>query len=127
MSNSGWQYFDIEELRCKCGCGKMPMNTDFMQKVVAMRRELGFPFIVASAYRCPEYNARISSTGSAGPHTTGRAMDIRVSGHQAHALIASALRHGITGIGVSQKGPHASRFIHIDTVDNGPRPWVWSY
>lgn len=124
MGDSGWQYFDLDELRCKCGCGQALMNPDFMQKVVAMRRELGFPFVVASAYRCPEYDKRI---GGAGPHPTGKAMDIRVSGHQAHALIASATRHGITGIGVSQKGPHASRFVHIDTVDNGPRPWVWSY
>lgn len=124
MSDSGWQYFDLAELQCRCGCGKALMDKNFMARVVAMRRELGFPFRVASAYRCPEYDAKI---GGAGPHTTGQAMDLRISGHLAHALIASALRHGITGIGVAQKGPHESRFIHIDTVTNGPRPWIWSY
>lgn len=127
MGDSGWQYFSIHELTCKCGCGRALMDRDFMAKVVAIRRELGFPFIVASAYRCPEYNARISSTGPDGPHTTGRAMDIRVHGHHAHALVRCALEHGITGIGVHQKGAHESRFIHIDTVANGPRPWIWSY
>lgn len=124
MSDSGWQYFNLDELQCKCGCGKALMDKSFMQTIVAMRRELGFPFVVASAYRCPEYDKKI---GGAGPHTTGKAMDIRVSGHQAHALIGSAMRFGIKGIGVSQKGPHGSRFIHLDTVDTGPRPWIWSY
>ena len=31
------------------------------------------------------------------------------------------------GIGISQKGKHKSRFIHLDTIDSDNRPWVWSY
>ena len=127
MSDSGWEFFTREELQCKCGCGMMVMDPDFMRRIVGMRRDLGFPFPVASAYRCHIHNAKVSSTGFDGPHTTGGAIDIRVSGHQAHALIECAYRHGILGIGVSQKGAHASRFIHLDTVQNSPRPWVWSY
>lgn len=127
MSDSGWEFFTRAELQCKCGCGMMVMDNDFMRRIVAMRRDLGFPFRVSSAYRCHVHNAKVSSTGNDGPHTTGRAIDILVSGHQAHALVECAYRHGILGIGVSQKGPHESRFIHLDTVTNGPRPWLWTY
>ena len=96
-----------------------------MVKINAMRRELGFPFIVTSAYRCPEYNAQISSTGGDGPHTTGRAIDIAVSRKKAYKLLESAFDHGMTGIGVSQKGQ--VRFIHLDDLYNEYRPNVWSY
>jgi hypothetical protein len=32
---------------------------------------------------------------------------------------------GFTGIGVQQKG--SRRFIHLDVLQNPPRPNVWSY
>jgi len=31
------------------------------------------------------------------------------------------------GVGISQKGKHKSRFIHLDTIDSDNRPWIWSY
>lgn len=95
-----------------------------MDKVESLRVKLGFPFVVTSAARCPEYNAKVSSTGLSGPHTTGRAIDIGVRGKDALKLIHGALEAGFTGIGVNQKG--LSRFIHIDDLSEG-RPTVWSY
>jgi hypothetical protein len=37
---------------------------------------------------------------------------------------------GFAGIGISQKGPAAGRFVHIDMMQESetrPRPWIWSY
>ena len=123
-----YKYFSDKELSCHgvdCCGGLADMNHVFMIKLLAMRRELGFPFYITSAYRCPQHNSRISSTGDTGPHTTGQAVDILCMGHNAYRLIESALRHGMTGIGIKQKGPQ--RFIHVDDITGPVRPWIWSY
>lgn len=127
MTESRWQYFTVEELQCRC-CGQMHMDDEFMRHVVALRRELGFPFIVTSAYRCPAHNAVVSSTGASGPHTTGMAIDIAVSGRDALRLLEAALNtHYFTGAGIHQKGN--GRFIHLDALRGPeyPRPAIWSY
>lgn len=128
MTASPWQYFQIEELKCKCGCDKWLMDSAFMAKVVSLRRELGFPFVVTSAYRCPAHNQKVSTTGPNGPHTTGHAIDINVHHAQAIAFLRAALDHGFTGIGLNQKGPVTGRFIHLDDLGPPhPRPNCWTY
>lgn len=120
-------HFLSSELTCKCGCGMLP-KLDFMEKLETLRAIYGKPLKVTSAARCPEYNAKVSSTGLTGPHTTGRAIDVEIFGADAHQLLRIAMRHGnFTGIGVSQKGPHKSRFLHFDDIQGESRPWVWSY
>lgn len=124
-----WRHFTAEELGCRCGCGATweMMHPGFMTMIARMRHDLGFPLPVTSAYRCPAHDAQI---GGRGPHTTGRAIDIAVYGDRAHALLGASLAAGFTGIGISQHGPLAKRFIHLDTlkgVDGYPRPWVWTY
>ena len=75
----------------------------------------------------------VSSTGKNGPHvprTTGTmASDILIAGADALRLIDIARKHGISGVGISQRGTHAKRFIHIDTLseETHPRPTMWSY
>jgi len=131
MTPSPWKYFSLEELKCHCGkCGStgLEMDNDFMQWLVALREVLGFPFIVPSAYRCPAYNAQVSSTGLNGPHTTGKAIDIACSGAQSMQLERAALNAGVQGKGCNQKGD--GRFIHLDrcgAIDGLPRPASWSY
>ncbi len=119
--------FSSYEFKCKCGCGKSDMNRRFIETLQAIRDEYGKPIIITSGYRCPDHNSRVSSTGKTGPHTTGKAVDIAVSGNDAHKLLAVAIFNGMSGIGVKQKGPHDGRFLHLDTLTSGPRPWVWSY
>ena len=121
-----FKYFSTEELKCS-HCGKQGIDEYFMQKVENLREELGFPFPVTSAYRCPEHpiEARKSSPGA---HTTGMAIDIGVVGNEAYLLIEAAIRDNFTGIGINQKG--SSRFIHLDIIPHSvdrPRPWIWSY
>jgi len=127
-TDSAYQYFTIEELQCHgkdCCDGQYDMNHEFMVKLVSMRRELGFPLKLTSAYRCPLHNSRVSHTGETGPHTTGHSVDISIGGKKAFQVIACAIRHGMTGIGVKQHG--RDRFIHIDDLTGPTREWVWSY
>jgi zinc D-Ala-D-Ala carboxypeptidase len=124
----GYDYFTREEMVCPCGCGGLPCHK-FMLALDDTRDMLGFPLVVSSGYRCPLYNGLKSETGLDGPHTIGAA-DILIFGERALELITMAMVSGITGIGVSQNGPHASRFIHLDCLVNTsrhPRPWIWSY
>jgi uncharacterized protein YcbK (DUF882 family) len=101
-----------------------------MDRLQSLRTQYNKPMVVTSGYRCPDYNARISSTGRDGPHTHGRAADIAVVGNQARNVVGMAITRGFTGIGVKQNGPHDGRFIHLDDLQDGfagPRPWMWSY
>jgi uncharacterized protein YcbK (DUF882 family) len=93
-----------------------------------LREVYGKPLIVTSGYRCPQHNQRVSSTGPSGPHTTGLAVDLGVSGREAVTVLRLALSLGFTGIGVQQKG--GGRFLHLDMVPDShghKRPWIWSY
>lgn len=120
-------HFSDAELACRCGCGMLP-SQEFMWLVERVRVRYGKPLRVTSAARCPEYNAKVSRTGLSGPHTTGRAIDLGVSGQDALRLLRIALSEGFTGIGINQKG--AARFVHLDDLPNAdgqPRPWIWSY
>lgn len=99
----------------------MPEFKAFMENLMAMREALAFPFHINSGYRCPEYNAEISSTGLDGPHTKGAA-DISVAFERAYKLnkIAAELQ---MGIGLKQTGDVAGRFIHVDNL--GARIWTY--
>lgn len=139
MSDTRWPNFTRRELECRCGCGLMNMNEDFMDLIQALRADLGFAFIVTSASRCPEHDRAI---GGAGCHPLGLAIDIACYLERAFALQERALasRLGIfktlspmliTGIGVKQHGPIGARFLHLDAMPilrpDHPRPRVWSY
>ena len=120
--------FSASELACSC-CGKNEMTQETVDALQALRESIGKPLRLSSAYRCPKHNSKVSSTGKSGPHTTGKAIDIACSGKDAWELLSFAMiRSKIwKGIGVSQKGKHESRFIHLDTIEADNRPWVWSY
>ena len=59
-----------------------------------------------------------------GVHTLGQASDILISGERAMLLFEKARQIGFSGIGLSQRGPHQDRFVHLDTK---PRKALWSY
>lgn len=123
-----FKYFHISDFMCRCGCGTNKMESSVVFKLDALREECGFPLIVNSGYRCPEHNKEVSGTGETGPHTTGRAADVRVDRERAFKLLSLAAKHGFTGIGIQQKG--GGRYIHLDDLPNDieqPRPTVWSY
>ena len=105
--------FTFEEMKCR-GTGLCDMDPVFMEKLQLIRDEFGQPMYPSSGFRHPDWNEKVSSTGRHGPHTTGHAVDIVISGRDAIRLMAIAQKHGMTGIGVSQKGPHDKRFLHLE-------------
>ena len=117
-------YFTDKELSCKC-CDTNKFHRGTKAKLNDLREFLGFPFVVTSGYRCPEYNDKMGFTQT---HATGQAVDIAVSHDQAFQILSMASKFDFTGIGVKQKGK--GRFIHLDDLNKGhrrPRPHVWSY
>ncbi len=127
MTEWRWPDFIPSEFLCPC-CKTQQMDPGFLDKLQALRKAVNHPLHITSGYRCPKHNERVSKTGLTGPHTTGRAADLKVSGGRSLILVYEAVKAGMTGVGVSQKGPHATRFVHVDDlVDGHPRPWLWSY
>lgn len=124
--------FRPEEFACKCACASTVIDTDLLDALHELRIEFDRPMVISSGYRCASHNVLVSGTGPNGPHTTGSAADVSVSGLAAWDLLVLAAAHPrITGIGVNQKGPMGSRFLHLDVLPvNGrqhPRPRIWSY
>ena len=100
------------------------MDSEFMRMLQTLRDEMQGPLKVTSGFRCVNHNQMVSTTGINGPHTQARAADILVSGERAMRLFEKARQIGFSGIGLSQKGPHKGRFVHLDTK---PRVALWSY
>ena len=135
-SDSWGVYFSPKEFAEKSdgwqsGLSPILVCANFMDKFTRLRIACGFPFLMSSGYRSPEYNNAVSSSGFNGPHTTGRAGDIRAHGERALRIVEKATEFGFTGVGIKQSGPISSRFIHLDDLldseTSGPRPWLWSY
>jgi hypothetical protein len=86
--------------------------------------------ILTSAYRCPEYNAFVSTTGDDGPHVLGQAFDVLIYGRHGYKLVELAIAEGFTGIFWMQHGDHGQRYMHLDDLPDAPRhprPWIMSY
>ena len=120
--------FTTDEMACAC-CHKAEMDEEFMRTLQSIRDEMQRPLKITSGFRCDNLNKKVSSTGKRGPHTYAKAADILISGADALRLFSVAQKHGVSGVGMSQKGDHNKRFVHLDTLspDEGPRPTVWTY
>ena len=124
---SRFEFFSDEELKCRCGncgMGADDMDVEFMAEVIELRREIGVPFIVTSAIRCPEHNNQVSSTGLNGPHTTGKALDIRANSRLRSLIMQKAYEKGFNRFGV------ARTFLHIDGLtfaEGFDEDVVWTY
>ena len=117
-----WKNFKLEEFKCSC-CGLIDINSDLLDLLQTAREVVG-PLQITSAYRCPEHNNSVSSTGLSGPHTTGKSVDIHVSNSQHRKELIDYFTSKVTGLGI------AKTFIHIDilTSDEVPhRPNCWIY
>ena len=117
--------FTTGEFACPC-CGQCKMNPEFMKRLQAFREDYGRSFrpVEGGGYRCADYNG--SKTGA---HVEGRACDPNISRDQYYRVLALALKHGFTGIGIKNKGGKFQ--LHLDDAEEipgkRPRPWVWTY
>ena len=116
--------FSVSEMTCRCGCGLNEMDEEFMKMLQALRDEMQIPLKVTSGVRCQRHNKNVSSTGKNGPHTHAKAADILISGSKAMQMFDKAREIGFNGIGLSQKGDHSKRFVHLDTLG---REALWTY
>ena len=122
-------HFTNAELSCS-HCDQLQINPQSLERLERVRVKYGQPMLLSSAYRCPEYNAFVSTTGDDGPHVQGHAFDVLCYHGDAYVIAAIALAEGFTGIGYSQHGEHHNRFVHLDDLParpNQPRPTIWSY
>ena len=118
--------FSVSEMACRCGCGTSEMDPEFMRMLQELRDQMQGPLRVSSARRCDHHNDQVSTAKNKknGVHTLGQASDILIFGPRAMVLFEKARQIGFSGIGLSQKGPHKDRFVHLDTK---PRVALWSY
>jgi len=126
-----WPHIDPATEWADTRTGQLLAESDFLDLLERLRAAFGRPIPIVSGYRTPAHNVEVSATASSfGPHTLGLAADIAVHGPAAFELLQHALALGFTGIGVAQKGPVASRYLHLDMAPNrpdAPRPLIWSY
>jgi zinc D-Ala-D-Ala carboxypeptidase len=118
-----WKNFNLDEFKCQCGCGHVSVHSDLLDLLQIARNVLG-PITITSAYRCPDHNDSVSSTGLSGPHTTSKAVDIHVSNSQHRKQLIDYFAKKVTGLGI------AKTFIHIDIISKeelAHRPNAWIY
>lgn len=117
--------FTQDEFRCK-HTGKCKMDQEFMTKLQALRTELQKPLTINSGYRDPSHPIEAKKKNP-GEHSEGKASDISAFGELAYQILTLAPKHGFTRIGIQQKGPHNSRYIHLGTSKTRLNPTIWSY
>ena len=82
--------FSVKEMQCPC-CNACDMDDEFMRNLQEIRTICDFGFRVNSAYRCAEYNAKVSKN-TRGQHATGQAVDISATNrYKRHAILKEAI------------------------------------
>jgi hypothetical protein len=110
-----WADFSPAEIACR-GTGQLKLHPAALDKLQALRDQLGKPLIVRSAYRSPEHNRAVGGAPRS-KHMDGTAFDIAMSNHDPAAFEAAARAIGFLGFGYYPR----SGFMHIDL---GPaRSW----
>ena len=123
-----WRWFSPREMADR-HCGALTIDTSFMDWLSELRDTFGRPMSISSGYRTAEHQYDITGRRS-GAHVDAQAVDVRIFGEPAYALLQLAMRRRALGIGVAQLGIVDDRYLHIDRWVNAPeglRPRVWSY
>lgn len=97
------------------------MNADFLNKLDEAREIANIPFIINSAYRSPEHNAKIGGKPNSS-HIKGLAVDISVTNSRQRFIVLNALLEvGFTRIGI------ADTFLHVDLDSEKSKDVIWTY
>ncbi|WP_051184456.1 D-Ala-D-Ala carboxypeptidase family metallohydrolase [Desulfatiglans anilini] len=109
-----------ERFACKC-CGTNLIDPRIEGIVSRMEGDFCQALIVTSGYRCPSHNAKVKGSPTSS-HLRGLAADIFCPDSRSRfQIVESALKHGVTRIGIGKN------FIHID-IDRQKDPQViWLY
>ena len=101
-----WTHFAPRELASR-GDGSVKTRIAAGDMLERLRRLIGRPLIVNSAYRDPLHNARVGGAPLS-RHKVGDAFDIALLGLNRFELAAAAAEAGFTGMGKYQT------FLHVD-------------
>ena len=97
------------------------MDVDFLLLLDKVREDAGIPFKITSSFRTPEQNRRVNGSSNSA-HLRGLAVDISArTGRQKIKIVQSALKNGISRIGVG------SNFIHLDVDKSLTQNTMWTY
>ena len=97
------------------------MDINFLAKLDEAREYANIPFIINSAYRSPEHNAKVGGKPGSS-HIKGLAVDISAKDSRTRFLILDALfAVGFTRIGI------ADSFIHVDSDIDKSQNVIWTY
>ena len=112
------RFFHMREFVCKCGCGLVNIDPDFIKKLTKARRIADVAFIINSGCRCAAHNRAVGGSSVSGHLTSlslpARASDIRADDvHTMGAVLKGAFEAEIPGIGVGEVDGHG--FVHLDT------------
>ncbi len=112
-----------DEFRCRCGCGLgvNDMDQETLEALDDSRDDAGVSFIIDSAIRCPNHNAKVGGKKDSS-HLYGYGVDIRAGGSYKRFLIVKALlANGFIRIGIHRG------FIHADMDPNKPKQVLFLY
>ncbi len=125
-----WPSFTPAEMACSM-TGTLVYNADFMDWLQALRYLYAKPMVITSGYRSPEHQKTLPGSRETGAHVDAMAVDVKVSGTEAHNLMVLAAQLGVKGVGVHQHGDWHSRYLHLDMWDTELgrmfRPALWDY
>jgi len=119
--------FSKKEMECK-HTGECYITHKLMKLLQDIRNEYQKPIIITSGYRDLSH-PREKDKSRPGEHTMGMAADIAIYGPDAIRLVAIAYRLGINRVGLKQKGPMSTRFVHFGVGDQAGKfpAATWSY
>lgn len=103
---SGFPNFTFDELASHDGSGLL-IHWGALSTLQDLRRLIGSPIVVNSAYRSIHWNSRVGGAANS-YHLSGQAFDIRTAALDLSQLAAQARRAGFTGIGIYDN------FVHVD-------------
>jgi zinc D-Ala-D-Ala carboxypeptidase len=114
------RYFTRRELQCK-GSGRIAFTASSRRAwamLDGLRRSMGRPLIIVSAFRSPEHNAAVGGARNS-YHMSGTAFDISTNGSWLEEqLLYHAQAHEFMGIGIYDT------FVHLD-ARRTPEPVFW--
>lgn len=114
------KYFSEDEMRCKCGCGKVMVHPDLWRLMDYVREEVGHALIVDSGYRCANHPEE-KKKPTPGEHTYGTAVDLQCNNSERFTICFAAKSMGCDRIGIG-KG-----FIHLGLSRLLPQKVMWDY
>ncbi len=117
------QYFAPEEF-ADTETGLIIINEQFMNALIDLRIDCGFPFIITSGTRTEQTNEMVGGHPTSA-HMIGCAVDVRAPNGQSMVKVAENFtRRGFCGLGVKRILGRPGWF-HIDSVSRDPVMWTY--